>query len=268
MNPDEQRKLADLLEQAVYDGFSRATVAPVRVKDTDRPVVQQVAGKVIVSSKELPVLVDLIQKLILAVYESASEEKEVQKVELTNPPAPPKDTQDVKVLNFPEQPKEIKAAVSQLPGYVQELLKRIAEKDLSTSVNVAAPDIQPLAEEVGVLKGVLEAMSSELKSAVDSASESDSKAQREMVASMKLVRKAIEDIALPVAERLPRDPFGNLSTVNVAQLVTKPFDEIAATYPNTTTEVYTYKSGGVSHTVVTVVYTNSTKEVLSSVTKA
>lgn len=50
-----------------------------------------------------------------------------------------------------------------------------------------------------------------------------------------------------------------------------PHDYIAATYPQGDTEVYTYKSGGASGTVVatiTVVYTDATKEVLSSVTKA
>ena len=49
-----------------------------------------------------------------------------------------------------------------------------------------------------------------------------------------------------------------------------PFDYIAATYPNATTEVYTYKTGGSGGTTVgtiTVVYTDSTKEFISTVTK-
>ena len=48
-------------------------------------------------------------------------------------------------------------------------------------------------------------------------------------------------------------------------------DYIAATYPNGTTEVYTYKlggSGGTTVGTVTVVYTDSTKAVLSTVTKS
>lgn len=47
-------------------------------------------------------------------------------------------------------------------------------------------------------------------------------------------------------------------------------DYIAATYPDAVTEVFTYKDGGASGTVVavvTVVYTSSTKNDLSSVTK-
>jgi hypothetical protein len=48
------------------------------------------------------------------------------------------------------------------------------------------------------------------------------------------------------------------------------FDYIAATYPNATTEVYTYKSGGVSGTTVatvTVVYSNASKAELVSVAR-
>jgi len=48
-------------------------------------------------------------------------------------------------------------------------------------------------------------------------------------------------------------------------------DYIAVTYPTTSSEVYTYKvggSGGTTVGVITVVYTSSTKEVLTSVTKS
>jgi len=48
------------------------------------------------------------------------------------------------------------------------------------------------------------------------------------------------------------------------------YDYIGASYPTTTSEVYEYKDGGSSGTTVaifTVVYTDTTKSVLSSVTK-
>lgn len=48
-------------------------------------------------------------------------------------------------------------------------------------------------------------------------------------------------------------------------------DYIAATYPDPVTEVYTYKVGGSSGTIVgviTVVYSNATKAILLSVTKS
>lgn len=53
-------------------------------------------------------------------------------------------------------------------------------------------------------------------------------------------------------------------------LVTESFDYVSAAYPDAVTEVYTYKSGGSGGTTVatvTVVYTNSTKDAVSSVTK-
>jgi hypothetical protein len=46
------------------------------------------------------------------------------------------------------------------------------------------------------------------------------------------------------------------------------YDEIQATYPTTTTEVYTYKNGGVTVGTLTVTFTNSTKDVLVSVVKS
>lgn len=59
-------------------------------------------------------------------------------------------------------------------------------------------------------------------------------------------------------------------TIPGGSLVTEEFDYVAASYPDTVTEVYTYKTGGSDGTtvaVVTVVYTTSTKDVLSSVTR-
>lgn len=48
------------------------------------------------------------------------------------------------------------------------------------------------------------------------------------------------------------------------------YDYLAATYPNSTTEIYTYKTGGSGGTtvaVLTVVYTDSTKDFVSNVTR-
>ena len=48
------------------------------------------------------------------------------------------------------------------------------------------------------------------------------------------------------------------------------YDYIAATYPLATTEVYTYKTGGATGTTVatiTVVYTDATKDNISTITK-
>ena len=57
---------------------------------------------------------------------------------------------------------------------------------------------------------------------------------------------------------------------SIAGLSIPAHDYIAATYPTASQEVYTYKTGGASGTTVatvTIVYTDATKNVLTSVTK-
>jgi hypothetical protein len=64
------------------------------------------------------------------------------------------------------------------------------------------------------------------------------------------------------------DRSGNVRTMNT--LITNPFDFISATYPNATTEVYSYKLGGSSGSLVgtiTVVYQDATKNLITSVAK-
>lgn len=58
--------------------------------------------------------------------------------------------------------------------------------------------------------------------------------------------------------------------VDSGALVNTPYDYIVATYPNSTTEVYNYYAGGSGGTnvaTVTVVYTDSSKANISTVTK-
>jgi hypothetical protein len=59
--------------------------------------------------------------------------------------------------------------------------------------------------------------------------------------------------------------------INIGSLVGIAYDYIGVAYPVDTTEVYTYRSGGVAGTVVatiTVVYTNSYKTDVSSVARS
>jgi len=67
---------------------------------------------------------------------------------------------------------------------------------------------------------------------------------------------------------------GSQSTPQVARvwnsLLQAPFDYIGATYPDTVTDVYTFKSGGASGTTIatlTIAYVDSTKQALYSLTK-
>jgi hypothetical protein len=62
------------------------------------------------------------------------------------------------------------------------------------------------------------------------------------------------------------------TTIVNNSLIIKAFDYIAATYPTTSSEVYTYKTGGSGGTTVgtiTVVYSDAvTKAIITSVTKS
>jgi len=63
---------------------------------------------------------------------------------------------------------------------------------------------------------------------------------------------------------LERMPLGG------AGLVTSAYDYVGVTYPNSTTETYTFKTGGSGGTTVatvTVVYTSASKANISSVTR-
>lgn len=73
------------------------------------------------------------------------------------------------------------------------------------------------------------------------------------------------------------DPIGNsddgtgrraLHVKSLSQLVSEKFDSIYAAYPNTTTEVYTYKLSGATVATVTVLYVDATKAQLVSVIRS
>ena len=73
----------------------------------------------------------------------------------------------------------------------------------------------------------------------------------------------------PTTHEILVQTTGTIKTLNT--LITLPYDYIAVTYPDTSTEVYTFKlggSGGTSAGVITVVYSDAvTKQILSTVTK-
>lgn len=84
----------------------------------------------------------------------------------------------------------------------------------------------------------------------------------------------IKTISALVMDRA--DPLGNSDDgtgrralhVKVAGgIVGVNYDQIIATYPNPVTEIYTYQLAAVTVATVTVVYTDSTKANLSTVTR-
>jgi len=73
------------------------------------------------------------------------------------------------------------------------------------------------------------------------------------------------------------NPIGNsddgtgrraLHVKSLSQLVSEKFDSIFASYPNATTEVYTYKLNGTTVATVTVLYVDATKAQLVSVVRS
>lgn len=66
-------------------------------------------------------------------------------------------------------------------------------------------------------------------------------------------------------------PEGSAKTIMSNTLITSPFDYISATYPVSNVEIFVYKNGGPSGSIVgmvTVTYTDATKNLIQSVSKA
>jgi len=51
------------------------------------------------------------------------------------------------------------------------------------------------------------------------------------------------------------------------KFIHEKFNDVSVSYPNSTTEIYTFKLDNVTVAIVTVIYTNDTKKDLSSVVK-
>ena len=69
---------------------------------------------------------------------------------------------------------------------------------------------------------------------------------------------------------LQLDIVGNLKTIQENNLIQVEYDYVGVTYPTTTSEVYTYKtggSGGTTVSTVTIVYTDTTKDNITSVAR-
>lgn len=69
---------------------------------------------------------------------------------------------------------------------------------------------------------------------------------------------------------LQLDILGNLKAIQKNNLIQVEYDYVGVTYPTTTSEVYTYKtggSGGTTVSTVTIVYTDTTKDNITSVAR-
>lgn len=77
--------------------------------------------------------------------------------------------------------------------------------------------------------------------------------------------KFIKTLANEIAVRIANSPSSPLNTVS--GLSVPKHDKVVAAYPNATTEEYTYSLATVDICLITVVYTDSSKTDLTSVTK-
>lgn len=66
---------------------------------------------------------------------------------------------------------------------------------------------------------------------------------------------------------LKTDSNGNLENIQLNTLIPFQFDSIYPTYPDAVTEIYTYKQIGSTVAVLTVIYTDSTKNNLTSIVR-
>lgn len=81
---------------------------------------------------------------------------------------------------------------------------------------------------------------------------------------------AVTDTIIDLLRAIFNTSDNSISVKPISSLITSNYDYVAVTYPLTTQEVYTFKSGGSSGTTIatiTVVYTDTTKASISSVTK-
>ena len=75
----------------------------------------------------------------------------------------------------------------------------------------------------------------------------------------------IGDTTSPATSAKQDDIISELKSISGFEI--PAHDTIEATYPTDATEVYTYKDSGDTVATITVTYTDSTKEVLTSVVK-
>ena len=81
----------------------------------------------------------------------------------------------------------------------------------------------------------------------------------------------IDDVRLFDSEGNLVTSLNPLPVFQTDGLITEDYDYISVAYPDGVTEIYSYKDGGVSGTLVatlTLVYTDSTKDNVLSITKS
>lgn len=179
------------------------------------------------------------------------------------------------IPKYPEPLKEIN--INNQPDYnksFSSLESAIKSIDVKPVINIPedkpddyTPIIESLIEVISAVKGIkIPEVKFDIKS---------------LVTAMNSVQTSIEALRFPVPNYvLPfKDSSGKATQARVndsgalvlgGKLVPENYNYINASYPDSVTEVYTYKNGGASGVImatITVIYTTSTKSLISSVAR-
>lgn len=197
----------------------------------------------------------------------------------------PKDHADIKI------PTEM--SVSNMTDYSGEFtalldavkaIKLVAE---APQVHIPAPNVQVDAPDFTPIENATKAVETAIKAIVIPEYKTDNKAVEKLLKTNNELLQQVVDKpisrsgggggratpyqdanAIPQFVTLNTD--GTLPVKPTGTLVSEKFNYIAASYPDTVTEVYSYKNGGATGTLVatvTVVYSDSTKAQIVSVAK-
>lgn len=295
MNPDytsavQQMGQANLEEQKSQqeqqDKSRRTEELKASIQEVSDKVSQAIDRKSSISIDNLPTSIhtpdiyDLIEEVTLLrneLYDKDIEDHTTHELldELIKAvKALPTENQEI---NIPEQKEEVK--VTNLKDYsdkFDDVIKAVQaiKTEFNPEITVSPAEVKvendysKLEQKMDMLLAAVKAISIVVPEQDDS----------KVISAVKNVSKAISELRFPVSNYvLPFKTSAGESaralvdnsgySLHGGKLVPERYDSIAAAYPNSTTETYTYKLSTDTVAVITVVYTDSTKANISTVTR-
>ncbi len=268
-------------------------IATTRI-EKNQPVVT-IANKDLAKTADLEALKAALERLDSTLHqESPKEALESLRMALDaiySKPYPEQQREDfTPVLESLAKVEEaVKSLDKPVDNSASELLKQIAEQiekiDVKPVVQVTPPKVEVKGQETD-LSPLLEKLE-ELKGAILSPVATEVADYAPIEQGLDSVREAVERlIAKPTPLPNYSPPFENAQgdptriqltdgklpiDSGIGVMVQEDYDYIGASYPDTTTDVFTYKTGGASGTtvaVITITYIDSSKESVSSISKS
>lgn len=190
---------------------------PVRVKNL--PPVQKVEGEVTARLRGMPDLMEMLASVREAIYETEAPEKEVQKVEVTNPAAFPA----IPEIPFPE---DVAKAIKKLPALkadLESIETAIKAIDVAPTVEVKAPVVNVDAPDLSAIERRLES----LEEAVRDIPAPKPTKLGPVEELLKGIKYSLDTLVFPSPQRLPLDSMGRVlvsSSASEDSLYLKSFD--------------------------------------------